>query len=70
MTESEKNQTQCFGRKKNATAVAYVTDGKGFIRVNGKAVELVDSDETLTVSDVSDSSGVLLSSEALSLVLF
>ena len=43
MTEQvEKNQTQCFGRKKNATAVAYVTDGKGFIRVNGKAVELVE----------------------------
>merc|ERR1712100_621029 len=42
MTEQEKNSVQCFGRKKNATAVAYVTEGKGFIRVNGKAVELVE----------------------------
>merc|ERR1712232_1040119 len=36
------NQVQCFGRKKNATAVAYVTDGQGFIRVNGKALELLE----------------------------
>ena len=41
MTE-ERNQVQCFGRKKNATAVAYVTDGQGFIRVNGKALELIE----------------------------
>ena len=38
----EKNQVQCFGRKKNATAVAYVTDGQGYIRVNGKSLELLE----------------------------
>ena len=45
MTENnadQKNSVQCFGRKKNATAVAYVTDGQGFIRCNGKAIELVE----------------------------
>ena len=40
--QQEKNQVQCFGRKKNATAVAYVTNGRGFIRVNGKALELME----------------------------
>mmetsp|Transcript_32111 Transcript_32111/g.83577 ORF Transcript_32111/g.83577 Transcript_32111/m.83577 type:complete len:141 (-) Transcript_32111:98-520(-) len=32
---------QCFGRKKNAVAVAHVKRGKGVLRVNGFPVELV-----------------------------
>ena len=32
---AKKRSVQTFGRKKNSTAVAYVTDGKGSIRVNG-----------------------------------
>lgn len=39
---SELKQVQTFGRKKNATAVAYCTNGTGFIRVNGKAINLVE----------------------------
>lgn len=39
---SEKKQVQCFGRKKNATAVCHCTEGKGFIRVNGKPLQLVE----------------------------
>eukprot|EP00126_Sphaerothecum_destruens_P003669 Sdes_comp17446_c0_seq2m6669 len=33
---------QCFGRKKTATAVAYVKTGKGMIRVNGSPIDLVE----------------------------
>lgn len=33
---------QTFGRKKNATAVAYCTKGSGHIRVNGKALNLIE----------------------------
>ena len=33
---------QCFGRKKNAVAVATCVKGKGIIRVNGKPLELVE----------------------------
>lgn len=39
---SEKKQVQTFGRKKNATAVAVVTPGHGAIRVNGKALALLE----------------------------
>lgn len=39
---SETKQVQTFGRKKNATAVAHVTAGKGFIRVNGKPMHLLE----------------------------
>ena len=39
---SEKRQIQTFGRKKNATAVAYCTNGSGTIRVNGKALGLLE----------------------------
>lgn len=39
---SEIKQVQTFGRKKNATAVAYCTNGTGYIRVNGKALNLVE----------------------------
>merc|ERR1712195_40085 len=38
----EQNQVQCFGKKKNATAVAHVCSGAGYIRVNGKALELLE----------------------------
>ena len=39
---TEKKLVQTFGRKKNATAVACVSTGQGFIRVNGKAIELIE----------------------------
>merc|ERR1712160_106740 len=42
MGAEEQNQVQCFGRKKNATAVAHVCSGAGYIRVNGKALELLE----------------------------
>ena len=37
-----KQMVQCFGRKKNAVAVATCTKGKGIIRVNGKPLDLVE----------------------------
>ena len=40
--KSETKQVQCFGRKKNATAVAHVTTGTGFIKVNGKPIQLLE----------------------------
>lgn len=39
---------QCFGRKRNATAVAHCKEGKGVLRVNGYPVNLVQP-ETLRV---------------------
>ena len=33
---------QTFGRKKNSTAVARVTSGKGNIRINGKSLNIVE----------------------------
>jgi small subunit ribosomal protein S16e len=39
---SEKNLVQTFGKKKNATAVAHCTSGTGSIRVNGKALGLIE----------------------------
>jgi small subunit ribosomal protein S16e len=39
---SETKQVQCFGRKKNATAVAHATTGTGFIKVNGKPLQLLE----------------------------
>ncbi|KAI8325661.1 40S ribosomal protein S16 [Martensiomyces pterosporus] len=33
---------QTYGRKKNATAVAYVKRGKGMIRINGQPLELLE----------------------------
>ena len=38
----EKNLVQTFGKKKNATAVAHCTNGDGRIRVNGKALNLIE----------------------------
>ena len=42
MSTTEKKQVQTFGKKKNATAVATATNGNGSIRVNGKALSLVE----------------------------
>ena len=42
MEDKKKNMVQCFGRKKNAVAVATCTNGKGIIRVNGRPLELVE----------------------------
>ena len=39
---SEKRLVQTFGKKKNATAVATCTNGTGSIRVNGKALGLIE----------------------------
>lgn len=42
MSTQEKRQVQTFGKKKNATAVAIVTQGTGSIRVNGRALGLIE----------------------------
>lgn len=42
MSDLEKKQVQTFGRKKNATAVAHCTAGTGFIKINGKALNLIE----------------------------
>ncbi len=39
---SDKRQVQTFGKKKTATAVAICTQGSGSIRVNGKALGLLE----------------------------
>ena len=39
---SDKKQVQTFGKKKTATAVATCTQGTGSIRVNGKALALIE----------------------------
>ena len=39
---SETQQVQCFGRKKNATAVAHCTKGNGYIKVNSKPIQLIE----------------------------
>ena len=41
-------RVQTFGRKRNAIAVAQVTEGKGLIRVNGKQLELFEPCELRT----------------------
>jgi small subunit ribosomal protein S16e len=33
---------QCFGKKKTATAVAHVKEGKGLIRINSQPIALVE----------------------------
>ena len=40
--DNEIQQVQCFGRKKNATAVAHATKGTGFIKVNGKPLQILE----------------------------
>jgi small subunit ribosomal protein S16e len=39
---NEKKQVQCFGRKKNATAVAHTSQGHGYIKVNGKPIQILE----------------------------
>jgi len=40
-TPTQIQAVQCFGRKKNATAVAHVKKGKGLIKVNGSPLDLI-----------------------------
>jgi len=40
--KKEKQSVQTFGKKKSATAVAYVTEGKGLIKINGQPLRLVE----------------------------
>ena len=42
MSEGKTQLVQCFGRKKNAVAVAAVKSGKGVFRVNGSPIELLE----------------------------
>jgi hypothetical protein len=46
--EGKVESVQVFGRKKNATAVAYCKRGNGLIKVNGSPIELVEP-ETLRI---------------------
>ncbi|TYZ57476.1 hypothetical protein PybrP1_005160 [[Pythium] brassicae (nom. inval.)] len=46
--EGKIESVQVFGRKKNATAVAYCKRGNGLIKINGTPIELVEP-ETLRV---------------------
>jgi len=41
-TKTPKKSVQTYGRKKTSVAVAYVTEGKGNIKVNGKPLKLVE----------------------------
>ncbi|RHY26330.1 hypothetical protein DYB32_007737 [Aphanomyces invadans] len=41
-SEGKIQSVQTFGRKKNATAVAYCKNGRGLIKVNGCPIELVE----------------------------
>jgi len=40
--EKVNEMVQCFGRKKNAVAVAVVKSGKGLIKVNGCPIDLIE----------------------------
>lgn len=42
MSENKTQVAQCFGRKKNAVAVAIVKSGKGVFRVNGSPIEILE----------------------------
>jgi len=42
MSQNKGQLVQCFGKKKNAVAVATVRAGKGVFRVNGSPVELLE----------------------------
>lgn len=42
MSDNKAQIVQCFGRKKNAVAVAAVKSGKGVLRVNGSPIELLE----------------------------
>ena len=41
MSEAKHQLVQCFGRKKNAVAVATVRHGKGLLKINGCPVETI-----------------------------
>ena len=41
MSENKGQLVQCFGRKKNAVALASVRAGKGVMRVNGSPIEVL-----------------------------
>ena len=58
---------ESVGTEEEDGLVDFHSHASGFDEFDGLSV---NSDETLSVGNVSDSSGVLLSSEALSLVLF
>jgi small subunit ribosomal protein S16e len=42
MSTTKQQLVQCFGRKKNAIAVANVVSGKGVLRVNGSPIDLLE----------------------------
>lgn len=42
MSTAKAQLVQCFGRKKNAVAVATVRAGKGVMRVNGSPIDLLE----------------------------
>jgi small subunit ribosomal protein S16e len=42
MSDTKGQLVQCFGKKKNAVAVATVRAGKGVFRVNGSPIELLE----------------------------
>lgn len=42
MSETKGQLVQCFGKKKNAVAVATVRSGKGVFRVNGSPIDLLE----------------------------
>ena len=42
MSTAPQKQVQCFGRKRNAVAVALAREGKGHIRLNGQPLTLVE----------------------------
>lgn len=42
MSDTKGQLVQCFGRKKNAVAVATVRAGKGVMRVNGSPIDLLE----------------------------
>ena len=42
MSAAPQKQVQCFGRKRNAVAVALAREGKGHIRLNGQPLTLVE----------------------------
>eukprot|EP00892_Ulva_mutabilis_P003031 jgi/Ulvmu1/12729/UM095_0033.1 len=44
MSSEAIQSVQTFGRKKNAVAVAYAKQGKGVLRLNGKPLELMETE--------------------------
>merc|ERR1712153_15721 len=62
MSDGDLRQVRTFGRKKNATAVALVQGvdkgadgrkgGQGVIRVNGKPLQLIETDSRISASEL------------------